>query len=511
MSKNVKLRFSVGDRVLARHENEWREAVVTKLWSDEGHRKPAPYRMRVSATEDDIYTMHDDNDAVRSYTEHGLPRLLQSIGCGDEWSAVQLQITRYSVDLGLVGSNLLLQAASGGNTEVVERLIDDYNVPESTCDKDGRNILFTALLHKQADLVEFIAESYPSLAEGVDGKGFNVVHYIIMMGDTDYLRRLLNGQLFSDLPPFCLTSLVDTHNKRYGCAEREKTSSTPTPLEWAKRTKKTDMVQMLEKFGKQLSVAELFDLTHGIAAKIGDVELLRQLKSISSQIQLCGLEVVELYRVDTTLSSMISIASNCCQEGKLASLRYMFDFFFAPLVDSLPEIYVKHVTKCLRDAIRGPENQAFPREMDRYKLTEEPHTWANRLNALCPEEHENSSYVSNLRVKLKEIKGMKRTATWDEMLVDFLEKTIMKAKSGVLINERAAVLEYLMTLRPPLQREFLPVHEFVVHGQLHLLQWAVRAGHIDLKSPVSACASLVEHVHTLSWLTLETKRKNKAR
>ena len=85
LSKNVKLRFSVGDRVLACHEDEWREAVVTKLWSDEGQRKPAPYRMRVSATEDDIYTMHDENDTVRSYTELGLPRLLQSIACGDEW------------------------------------------------------------------------------------------------------------------------------------------------------------------------------------------------------------------------------------------------------------------------------------------------------------------------------------------------------------------------------------------------------------------------------------------
>lgn len=117
MSKNVKLRFSVGDRVLACHEDEWQEAVVTKLLSDEGQRKPAPYRMRVSATEDDIYTMHDENDTVRSYTEHGLPRLLQSIACGDEWSTVQSQITRYSVDVGLVGANLLLQAASSGNTQ----------------------------------------------------------------------------------------------------------------------------------------------------------------------------------------------------------------------------------------------------------------------------------------------------------------------------------------------------------------------------------------------------------
>eukprot|EP01032_Pedospumella_encystans_P026656 gene26656-30125_t len=298
MSKNVKLRFSVGDRVLACHEDEWREAVVTKLWSDEGQRKPAPYRMRVSAaTEDDIYTMHDENDTVRSYTELGLPRLLQSIACGDEWSAVQSQITRYSVDVGLVGVNLLLQAASGGNTDVVERLIDDYNLPESTCDKDGRNILFTARLHKQADLVDFIAESYPSLAEGVDGKGFNVVHYIIMMGDADYLRRLLNGQLFPALPPTRLTSLVDTHNKRYGRAEVERISSTPTPLEWAKRTKKTNMVQVLEKFAEQLRVAVMINaLNYYGKPKISDDDLVREMTCITSQIHEKDLVVGELYR-----------------------------------------------------------------------------------------------------------------------------------------------------------------------------------------------------------------------
>lgn len=51
--ERAKLRFKVGDRVLARCGGGiWKEAIMTQVWSWEGR----PYKMRTVQDNEDIYT-----------------------------------------------------------------------------------------------------------------------------------------------------------------------------------------------------------------------------------------------------------------------------------------------------------------------------------------------------------------------------------------------------------------------------------------------------------------------
>ena len=164
------LRFKVGDRVLARcGGGVWKEAFITKLWSRE-ERGLAPYRMRTVEGKEDIYTHVDSKDSVRAYTETGLSRITQEIQCGSSWEDVEGLIDSYSIDIDVVGSSLLLHAATAGNDDVVTRLIDAYGVSEATSDKDGRNILHIALLHKHFHLVDVVREEYEELFLEADNK-----------------------------------------------------------------------------------------------------------------------------------------------------------------------------------------------------------------------------------------------------------------------------------------------------------------------------------------------------
>lgn len=299
--------------------------MITHLWSEEKEIGLVPYLMQLSSTNEYMYALYDEDYVVRAFFEPGLPRLLQSIECGDEWETVQSYITSNGIDVGLVGANILLQAASCGNVDVLERLIGDCGVPESTCGKDRRNILFTALLHKQTYLAEHIVERYTSLATESDAKGFNMMHYIVMTGDTDYLREVLYVRenilrVAIDAPKLegtAIADLVDTRNKRYGRADMEKIFSIPTPLEWARRTKKSDMVHLLETFEKQLRVAVMIlDLTYDTEAARDDISYLKEIIRIFVQVVEWSLDMCELYRVDTIYESLRDVTGICCQDGK---------------------------------------------------------------------------------------------------------------------------------------------------------------------------------------------------
>ncbi len=249
------LRFKVGDRVLARcGGGVWKEALVTKLWSRE-ERGLAPYRMRTAQGKEDIFTLIDSTDSVRAYTETGLPRVIQEIQCESSWEDVERLINSYSIDVDVVGSSLLLHAATAGNDDVVTKLVDAYGVSEATCDKDGRNILHIALLHKHFHLVDVIREEYEDLFLKADNKGLNVIHYFVMSKNATLLRKLLYGEdFFEDTSSSNIADLVDPHYQRYDDVKLERVTNVITPLEWAKRMKQPEIVKILEKYINELRI-----------------------------------------------------------------------------------------------------------------------------------------------------------------------------------------------------------------------------------------------------------------
>eukprot|EP01032_Pedospumella_encystans_P025022 gene25022-28287_t len=465
------LRFKVGDRVLAKYDEGWEEAFITKLWSRE-ERGLASYRMRTVRGSENIYTDIDSNDSVRAYTETGLPRVIQEIQCGSSWEDVESLLDSYSIDVDVVGSSLLLHAATAGNEDVVTDLIETYGVSEATCDKDGRNILHIALLHKHFELVEAIRDDYEDLFLKADNKGLNVIHY----------------------------------------------------LEWAKRMKQPEMVKILEKYINELRIHHKFGLVTSTATeKVSrlegaleskDQEIMKELLAVSVLIDEWGLYKSELIKLHDLQVQLTLLGTTCCKKGFLQSLMYVLEFL-APLRLLDPEIYTEKWDLMVRAAIYGPQQNAFPNYSDARRMESCPGRWARELNYVYIDwSPVDTPFLEFIQHSLQHFSARSRRAdNWDDMVVAYMGKTIFAAVTGgVLVAERCEILQNLLSHQLGAESGVsLSIHLFVVQGQLHLLQWAVRAGHIDLKSPVSACASLVEHVHTLSWLTLETKRKNKAR
>jgi hypothetical protein len=108
------LRFKVGDRVLCLVDGLWQEAVVVILWDYEemGY---FTYKCRVVETGFYCCSYYDDDYSVRKYEEPGLPRLLQSVRCGDGSIDCGRVMLQYGLDLALVGTSPRARAKDQAN------------------------------------------------------------------------------------------------------------------------------------------------------------------------------------------------------------------------------------------------------------------------------------------------------------------------------------------------------------------------------------------------------------
>jgi len=70
----------------------------------------------------------DSHDIIRPYVDHGLPRIVQAIQCMDYWPTIAPLLRLYAIDTKIIGPQLLLQAASAGNSPVIAGLDVKYNV-----------------------------------------------------------------------------------------------------------------------------------------------------------------------------------------------------------------------------------------------------------------------------------------------------------------------------------------------------------------------------------------------
>eukprot|EP01032_Pedospumella_encystans_P016533 gene16533-18862_t len=464
------LRFKVGDRVLAcTYGAQWHEAVVTDSYCRTEDGSTAIYRMLSADGKMDLCTTVDSTDSVRAYVEPGLPRVVQAIQCRSSWADLKVILAVHSIDVRLVGSNLLLHAASSGCIDILIELILEYGVPESTCDKDGRNILHLALLHKQFGMVDLISKYYQKLLTKSDSKGFNAIHYVIMSKNTELLRKVLyNLKYFEEIDCSSVANLVDIHRLRYDNERLHQITNVITPLDWAKRMKQVEMVDILEKFMHELRME-------------------------------CLLKRIELYdewNEENTFLQLTTISERM-KEANLSVDPWQYTVIVGLVVSGI---------------ISGPANQIFPASAHRNLMQGVPTKLAEELSRVYYDWAVGDSLLEFTQVKLTEWiawnEHLDNGDPWGEAVVDYLQAVVHRADTGVLVVERAEVLNYLLSHHSGV---LLHPHKFVVQGQLHLLQWAVRAGHIDLKCHVSMCASLVEHVQSLSWLTLEIKRKNKPR
>jgi len=459
-----------------------------------------------------LYATVDSTNNVRAYVEPGLPRVIQAIQCGCSLADLKDMLATHSIDVSLVGSNLLLHAATSGNSEILIELIHEYGVPESTCDKEGRNILHLALLHKQFDLVDLMSKYYQKLLTKSDSKGFISIHYIVMSKNANLLQNVLyNNACFEEVGFAGITQLVDIHRLRYENERLHQATSIITPLDWARRMKQVDMVEILEQFMHVLRVEcllrgiELYD-------KWSEESTLLQLTAVSARVKEAKLDSLVYLPEMVGLLTHIGIA--CGKRGSLQTFRLLWTFL-QPLQSIDPWQHKTIVELMLSGVISGPANQIFPSHAHRERMKEKPTKLADEMNRIY--RHYNWAGIDSL-LEFTQVQLTERIAhnikynckePWDELVVDYLQAVVCRADTGVLVTERAAVLNYLIGL--PAEVVVLHPHKFVLQGQLHLLQWAVRAGHIDLKRPVGTCASLVEHIQSLSWLTLEIKRKNKPR
>ena len=72
------LRFKVGDRVILKVELDWKEALVDQLWGWRDN-KSVPYILKLVSNGNKYFALVDSNSTIRTYTELGLPRLLQAV------------------------------------------------------------------------------------------------------------------------------------------------------------------------------------------------------------------------------------------------------------------------------------------------------------------------------------------------------------------------------------------------------------------------------------------------
>ncbi len=425
----------------------------------------------------------------RPTVDSGLPAVLQSIQYGDEWSVVNNLITRFSIDVKVVGQALLLSTASVGNSDVAQQLIRVHRVPCSACDINGRNILHISLLHKQFEYVLLICcEFHEKLLQGTDNKGFNFVHYLVMSKSTEVLRMFLYRNFSTlkrmyDIPWQQIAALVDTENKRHGKSEMETITNTISPLDWAKRTKQTESAELLQTYLNQLRAHCLFEtFTQGMRRK-EDNKILREMTELTAQLVGLAVTIQEMISFGDTRSLLMSIGRNVSMDGKLRSLTYLVRNWLAPLKTVSEPIYWRLIEQLRSAAASGSEKQAFPIRKHEtfykknplylmYHINRHLSPWDGRSplhdtfrNAIS-EMSRKSGYVSKTSFDEAEEDDYHN---WEEIGVDYLQKMLLKMEGGLLVTERAAVLEYLMTLRPPSQREILLLHEFVIQGQLQLL------------------------------------------
>lgn len=351
------LRFKIGDRVLAKNNAQWREAVITDLWTMMEGVGFATYVMRPVDEDRDLYTTVDSTHTVRAYVEPGLPRVIQAVQCGSSWENVQAMMVAHSMDVSLIGASLLLHAATAGHQEVLIELICSYGVPESTCDKDGRNILHIALLHKRFALVDLISRFYQKLFTKADSKGFNSIHYIVMSKNTELMRKVLyDTAYFDEIQHLSIVHLVDLHGARFG-KDINLPNSTITPLDWAKRMKLTEMADILQTYMHELRIECLLQRIELLDEWNAETTF-SKLRAVSDQMKQVGLP--NLLSLHQLIPLLLQIGDACSQRGSLTTLRYLLETFMSPLQVSDPEKYKMCLEWLISAAISGPPCQKFP-------------------------------------------------------------------------------------------------------------------------------------------------------
>lgn len=334
-----------------------------------------------------------------------MPRVIQEIQCGSGWKVIEGLVSSYCIDVATVGPSLLLHAATAGNDEVVTELIDNYNVSEATCDKDGRNMLHIVLLHKHFPLVEIIRKDFEDLFLKADNKGLNAIHYIIMSKNVALLECLLYDNFLENTSSFDIANLVDLHFQRFDDATTERVTNVITPVEWAKRMKQPEMVKVLEQYVNELRVIYKMSITTTLftyeagrsegALTARDQLILTELMEVSQLIDELGLQRSSLIKMPSLLTQLSCLATYCCNEVCFESVKYLIENFFSLLHDHNPDgKFAQRMGFMLRDTIMGPYSQAFPNSMDKNRIEDNPGRWAREVGSLFEDWSPDTSLLA---------------------------------------------------------------------------------------------------------------------
>ena len=540
------LNHKVNDRVLVKHESHWKEAVVVALWTkmpDSTSKAPYLVKLESTTTDTSLQVASDSTDLIRKLQMNALDNVLFAIKCGDHASEVERMATQYQLDFSLVSKRMLLETAIVGNISVAEWLMMTFHREEDSCnvvDDKGRNLVHLSIHHKQYNyLLDLIVNPWKggdygdfkkvyywygdhSLPFAVDGSGNNILHYLVLTGDAKFLAQILNMRVVSRHSSAESGQLCAKYD--YAAAarkgnviglDRQPNNSDKTPRDLASLRGRKDMLELFDQFHKKVVLnyigkwLEYKDFSDDEAIAKSR-EFIKKCKGLLKDCNITS--PAQYLQEDPALnrlfySCLVNTAIQCsdlflwimkefkvslASEDRTRMYDTLLNGNITTLMTMRPFTYRVNYNAKNEDKmeVRCQGIDSFADFFSNWSR-EPSFTEAQLLDDFWV------SFIQNTR------KGKKHFPTYDA--VEFVRSTVVEKWGGKTPSynsdefshqmahellskmngdpERLAILQYAVSksiiARPPL-------HEYVVKGELDMLQWHCDTNKCDLRLPLSS-------------------------
>ena len=494
----------------------------------------APYLVKLESvtTDTSMQVASDSTDLIRKLQTNALDNVLFAIKCGDDASEVERMATQYELEFNLVSKRMLLETAIVGNISVAEWLMMTfYNDRDSfVVDDKGRNLVHLSIHHKQYDyfydlIVNPWKKDYDnfgkidywcgdhSLPFAVDNSG-NILHYAVLTGDAEFLAQILNlrilGKEFPGIKELCEydAAALSDGGDVIGL-DRQANSSDKTPRDLASLRGRKDMIELFDQFHKRVVLTYIGGMKLRGFASGGDIEESREfLKKCKTLLKDCNINNPSQYlQEDPRLNrlfycGLVTTALNCSD----LFVWVMKEFKVSIDAKDRSQIYAEIINGCYRkrpfsnkiDEITNEEEKIATRHRANVTFTMLFVDWS-REPVFTEDQLLDDERVKRVQDKWK---TKKTFPTYDA--VEFVKSMMVEKWKGenpyalsdddhqmaheMLSkmdgdSERLAIFRYAISkgifARPPL-------HEYVMKGELDMLQWFCDTNKCDLRLPLSS-------------------------